>query len=266
MTNHNHKTPNLPPSDNAFIIDHTRPVLTHSRNMHAETGVTAHSHARGQLLWATTGILSVTSNDTIWVVPPTHAVWIPSHIPHQVTSETDTQLRNLYIDPSYPIRQKEKSILMLTMSPLLREVILKLTDRKACLTDRQIKHLGLVAIDELEVLESFHNHIHSGQDPRLQRLINYIVQQPNQGLSLADLSKIAGASVRTIERLFKTETGMTYRQWRSRFKLMNSLALLTQGKTSTFVAHELGYKNVSSFIATFKAQFGVTPQEYIKEI
>lgn len=266
MTKHTHKTPNIAPSDNAFIIDHTRPVLTHSRNMQAETGVTAHSHARGQLLWAATGILSVTSNETIWVVPPTHAVWIPSYIPHQVNSETDTQLRNIYIDPSYPIRQNEKSILMLTMSPLLREVILKLTDHKISLTVQQVKHLGLVAIDELGVLDSFHNNIHSGQDPRLRRLINYIVQHPNQALSLPDLSKIAGASVRTIERLFKAETGMTFRQWRSRFKLMNSLALLTQGKTSTFVAHECGYKNVSSFIATFKAQFGYTPQEYITQI
>lgn len=269
MTKHNHKTSNskasLQPSNNAFIIDHTRPVLTNSRNMQAETGVVPHSHARGQLLWAETGILSVTSNDTIWVVPPTHAVWIPSNITHQVNSETDTKIRNLYIDPAYPIRQNEKSIVMVTMSHLLREVIIKLTDNKTPLTDQQMKNLGLVAIDELEVLKPFNNNIHSGQDLRLQRLINYIVQNPNQSISLPDLSKIAGASVRTIERLFKKETGMTFRQWRSRFKLMNSLALLTQGKTSTFIAHELGYKSVSSFISTFKDQFGCTPQDYITQ-
>lgn len=120
-----------------------------------------------------------------------------------------------------------------------------------------------MAIDELEVLKPFNNTIHSGKDPRLQRLINYIAQHPNQHLSLPDLSKIAGASVRTIERLFKSETGMTFRQWRSRFKLINSLALITQGKSTTFIAHELGYKSVSSFIATFKAQFDCTPQEYV---
>ena len=130
------------------------------------------------------------------------------------------------------------------------------------------KNLGLVAIDELEVLEPFNNEIHAGQDPRLQRLISYIVQHPNQTHSLPTLSRLAGASVRTIERLFKAETGMTFRQWRSRFKLMNSLALFTQGentqgKSATAVAHELGYKSVSSFIATFKSQFGCTPQEYV---
>jgi len=267
MTTHIHKTtnltPHLPPSDNAFINDHTRPVLTNNRSMQAETGVVAHAHARGQLLWAETGVLSITSESTIWVLPSTHAVWIPSYIPHQVNCETQAQLRNLYIDPAYPIRQDEKSIVMLTMSHLLREVILKLTDTKKALTEQQIKNLGLVAIDELEVLKPFNNNIHSGKDLRLQRLINHIVQHPNEHFSLPDLSNIAGASVRTVERLFKSETGMTFRQWRSRFKLMNSLALIAQGKTSTFIAHELGYKSVSSFISTFKTQFGCTPQEYV---
>lgn len=262
MTRSIHKAPNLQPSDYAFQVDPEQPVLSHSRNMQAETGVIAHAHVRGQLLWSEKGILSITSEDTIWVVPPTHAVWIPSYVEHQVSSETDTHLRNLYIDPSYPIRQDEKSIVMVTMNNLLREVIIKLTSN-APLTVQQIKHLGLVAMDELADLPPFSNNIHSGQDPRLRRLINYIVSHPHENNTLPTLANIAGASVRTIERLFKTETGMTFRQWRSKFKLINSLALITQGKSSTLVAQELGYKSTSSFIATFKTQFGCTPQEYI---
>jgi len=256
-------TPTLLPSDVAFTIDHTKPVLSHGRMMQAETNITPHEHPRGQLLWAEKGVLRVTSYGSVWVVPPTHAMWIPSNISHQVSSETDTQLRNLYIDPSYSIRKQEKTIVMVTMSQLMREVIVKLTDQQYALNASRTKNLGLVAIDELETLEPFNNEILAGQDPRLQRLISYIVQHPNQNLSLPDLAHLAGASVRTIERLFKAETGMTFRQWRSRFKLMNSLVQFTQGKSSTFVAHELGYKSVSSFIATFKAQFGCTPQEYV---
>ena len=268
MPKNNPNTPMLSPSKAPFIIDHTKPVLSHSRNLKAETGITPHAHPRGQLLWAEKGILRLSSNNSVWIVPPTHAMWIPSEISHQVNSETDTQLRNLYIDPSYAIRKHEKAIVMVTMSSLMQEVILKLTDDKYTLNSKQIKNLGLVAIDELEVLEPFNNEIHAGQDPRLQRLISYIVQHPNQTHSLPTLSRLAGASVRTIERLFKAETGMTFRQWRSRFKLMNSLALFTQeestqGKSATSVAHELGYKSLSSFIATFKSQFGCTPQEYV---
>ncbi|MDA7746154.1 helix-turn-helix transcriptional regulator, partial [Psychromonas sp.] len=244
-------TTTLSPSDAAFILDPTRPVLSHGRSMQAETNITPHSHPRGQLLWAEKGVLRVTSEKSVWVVPSTHAIWIPSHQHHQVSSETKSTIRNLYIDPSYPIRRAEKSVIMLTMTPLMREIILKLSDHKNRLSEQSSKNLGLVAIDELEILEPFYNEIHAGHDPRLQRLISYLVQNPNQTRSLTDLSHSVGASVRTIERLFKAETGMTFRQWRSRFKLMNSLVQFTQGKNSTAVAHELGYKSVSSFIATF---------------
>ena len=253
----------LTPSDVAFTIDHTKPVLSHGRSMQAETSIVPHAHPRGQLLWAEKGVLRVSSKNSVWVVPDTHAMWIPGNIPHQVNNETDTHTRNLYVDPSYKIRKHESNIVMVTMSPLMQEVVLRLTDDRYSLTANQTKHLGLVAIDELEELEPFNNYIHSGRDPRLQRLISHIVQNPNQKLSLPTLSTFAGASVRTIERLFKAETGMTFRQWRSRFRLMNSLAQFTQGKSSTSVAHELGYKSVSSFISAFKKQFGCTPQEYI---
>ena len=263
MSKHNPNTTIYSPGDAGFIIDKTRPVLTHARDIQAESNITPHHHPRGQLLWAEKGVLRITSDNAVWVIPATHAMWIPSNISHQVSSETDTNLRNIYIDPSFKIRAHEKDIVMVTMSTLMKEVILKLTDKRRILTPQQVKHLGLVAIDELEVLKPFNNYIHSGQDPRLQRLISYIVKNPHQTLSLPELATLAGASVRTIERLFKAETGMTFRQWRSRFKLMNSLVQFTQGKTSTTVAHELGYKSVSSFIATFKVQFGCTPQEFI---
>lgn len=252
----------LSPSGVAFILDPEKPVLTHGRSMQAETNIMHHTHPRGQLLWAEKGILRVSGENAVWVVPSSHAMWIPSGSPHQVSSETDSIIRNLYIDPSYAVRTDEKSIVMVTMSTLLQEVILRLTDKSHPMKDTHTKRLGLVAIDELETLKPFDNFIQSGNDPRLQRLISYVVQHPNQNDPLPTLSKLAGASVRTIERLFKTETGMTFRQWRSRFKLMNSLIPLSQGESSTFVAHELGYQSVSSFISAFKNQFGCTPQEY----
>ena len=45
-----------------------------------------HGHARGQLLGATSGLLSVDAGTSQWVVPATHAVWIPPNIPHGVRS------------------------------------------------------------------------------------------------------------------------------------------------------------------------------------
>lgn len=252
----------LSPSEVAFILDPTQPVLTHSRSMVAESSVEPHAHPRGQLLWGAKGILRVTSEKAVWVVPSTHAVWIPGGHYHQVSNETATQTRNLYVDPSFCIRQNSEKVVMLKMSALMREVILKLTECADSLTKEREHNLGLVALDELESLEALELYIPSGHDPRLQRLLSLIVNRPEQSLSLEHLATQVGASVRTIERLFKAETGLTFRQWRSRFRLMNSLEKINQGYNTTTVAHELGYSSVSSFIASFKKLFGCTPQDY----
>lgn len=252
----------LSPSDVAFVLDPAQPVLTHSRSMIAESSIQPHVHPRGQLLWAVQGILTVTSEKGVWVVPSTHAVWIPGGHAHQVSNETATQTRNLYIDPSFCVRQSVDNIIMVKMSALMREVILKLTEGEESLSKERGYHLGLVALDELESLEALELYMPSGRDPRLRRLISMIVNQPDQSVSLEWLAAQVGASVRTIERLFKAETGLTFRQWRSRFRLMNSLEKLAQGDNTTLVAHHLGYRSVSSFIASFKTLFGCTPQEY----
>lgn len=253
----------LAPSDAAFTIDPHRPVLTHARNLDAEAGIEPHSHPRGQLLWAVKGVLRVRSENAVWVVPSTHAVWIPCNLPHQVNSETHAHTRNLYIDPSYCVREQDKQVVMVTMTPLMREIILRLCEAESMEAGRLLR-LGLTAIDELETLDSVDAHLPAGKDPRLNRLIQTLIRQPKVNHSLTELAEMGGASVRTIERLFKAETGLTYRQWRQRFRLLNSLERLTQGESTTRVAHSLGYLSVSSFSSAFKMQFGCTPQDYAK--
>ncbi|MBO1273269.1 helix-turn-helix transcriptional regulator [Shewanella sp. 4t3-1-2LB] len=251
------------PSDVAYILDASQPVLSHKRSMQAESGIVPHAHPRGQLLWAVEGILRITSENAVWVVPSTHAVWIPGNVYHQVSGETAAQTRNIYVDPSYTVRDGEKSITMLEMSPLMRELILKLTESNASMSKSRIQRLGWVVLDELDVMKSFLLYLPAGNDPRLKKLISNIVNNPSQSLALSTLAHDVGASVRTIERLFKAETGMNYRQWRSRFRLMHALDNVIHGSNTTMIAHELGYKSVSSFIVAFKRLFGCTPQDYL---
>ncbi|WP_338622429.1 helix-turn-helix transcriptional regulator [Agarivorans sp. OAG1] len=255
----------LLPSECAFTLDASKPVLTHARSMFAEAALVPHSHPRGQLLWAVEGVLRVTSAQAVWVVPSTHSVWIPGGVSHQVSCETAATTCNLFIDPSYPVRKHEQQGAMLSMSPLMREIVLRLTQEPQLMDQQSTQRLGLVAIDELEHLQAFEVRLPSGNDPRLVKLISYMVQHPNQAPSLVTLANQVGASVRTIERLFKAETGMTFRQWRSRFRLMNSLELLSKGESSTAVAHSLGYKSVSSFVKVFRQEFGRTPQSFINK-
>lgn len=252
-----------PPSEVAFVMDPNYPVLAHQRNMKTETGMQPHSHPRGQLLWAAQGVLKVTCPGSIWVVPSSHAVWIPSHVSHQVTSQTPTEMRNLYVDPSFAVRDHDPQVTMLQITPLMRELILRLNSDTLAIDLESRQRLGFVAIDEINQLKAFTVYLPMGDDPRLAKMISLLINDNNNEETLITLSQHVGASSRTIERLFKSQTGMTYRQWRSRYRLINALEHLRQGKSTTCIAYELGYSSVSSFIRSFKQLLNCTPQDYI---
>ena len=58
------------------------------------------------------------------------------------------------------------------------------------------------------------------------------------------------------------ETGFSFNEWRQRIRLLRALELLAAGKPVTAIALDLGYDNVSAFIALFRRMFGTTPGRY----
>ena len=71
--------------------------------------------------------------------------------------------------------------------------------------------------------------------------------------------------MRTAARLFRQETGMSFGQWRLQLRLLTALEQLGTGDTVSNVALNVGYSDVSSFIAVFKAALGETPAKYFKQ-
>ncbi|SAL38007.1 AraC family transcriptional regulator [Caballeronia udeis] len=47
---------------------------------------------------------------------------------------------------------------------------------------------------------------------------------------------------------------------------MRALEMLASGTAVTTIALDLGYENVSAFIAMFRRTFGVTPTQYFAEL
>src|SRR5207248_1042920 len=59
-------------------------------------------------------------------------------------------------------------------------------------------------------------------------------------------ARAAGASRRTLERLFATETGMSLGAWRRRHQIIEALRLLAEGQSVTAVANHVGYSTPSA--------------------
>lgn len=87
---------------------------------------------------------------------------------------------------------------------------------------------------------------------------------PGDVRSLEELAMSVHTSQRTLERIFKAETGMTMRQWRLRARMEASALLFESKATAAAVAQRVGYTSVDSFRRAFKEHFGVSPAEYVR--
>ncbi|WP_318389321.1 helix-turn-helix domain-containing protein [Enterobacter sp.] len=95
------------------------------------------------------------------------------------------------------------------------------------------------------------------KDARLLRIARALSERPYD-----DRRAWAGISPRTVTRRFIAETGFSFTEWRQRVRLLRALELLAAGQSVSAIALDLGYDNVSAFIALFRRVFGVTPGRY----
>jgi len=121
-------------------------------------------------------------------------------------------------------------------------------------------HLMRLLLHELELAPRQALFLPLPADARLRR-IPVDVLPP----ALNILASRLGAGQKTISRLFKRDTGLTYQQWRQQWRLLKAIEQLATGLSVTRVASGLGFASDSAFIAFFKDQIGVTPGQYIRQ-
>jgi AraC-like DNA-binding protein len=153
----------------------------------------------------------------------------------------------------------------LNISPLLRELILHAC--KFRILRRKVKaqaRLIAVLVDQLSTVQAIPLQLPSPLDPRALRLADALSRDPSNSAPLEQICRSAGASKRTLERLFQQETRLSLGRWRQQLRLLRSLQLLAGGGKITHVALEAGYSTPSAFIAMFRKILGITPGRYFE--
>ena len=222
-----------------------------------------HSDWHG-LIYASAGVLSVRSASGTWVVPAHRAVWVPGGTQRTIEVSAGLVMRSLYFKPRVA-RSLPRECCVVNIPPLLRELIHHTND--VGMLNRAIpEHARLIGvlIDQLRVMKTVPLQLPQPADPRAIRVGEYLRANPGTKLSLGRLASDAGASPRTIERLFRSQTNMTFAKWRERLRLLHALRLLAAGDAVTNIALDLGYASPSGFIAMFRRAFGTTPSRYYK--
>lgn len=221
----------------------------------------SHRHARGQLIGATEGLLSIDAGSSRWVVPAIHAAWIPPDVPHGLRSHGPFAGWSVYVAESACADLPGKAG-VLAVSGLLREAVARAASWTGEILGAPQTRLAGVILDEIRSSPPAPLGLPMPQDARLLRIAEALSDHPDDGRRLEEWAAWAGIAPRTLTRRFIGETGFTFTAWRQRVRLLRALELLASGQQVTAVALELGYDNVSAFIAMFRRVLGVTPGRY----
>src|SRR6266849_1508242 len=222
-----------------------------------------HSHPEDQLLFASSGVMTLRTKQGVWVVPPLRAVWIPADTPHSVAMSGPVSMRTLYFLPRLCKKFSEKCFVM-NVSALLRELILHACKfkrlSKRALAERRIIE---IIVDQLKAVDSIPLQLPHPKDSRAMRVVKTLLADPGDQRDLERLCRDCGASKRTIQRVFLEETKMNFGKWRQQLRLLHGLQLMASGEKVTAAALEAGYNSPSAFISMFRRQLGTTPMRYL---
>ena len=217
-------------------------------------------HARGHLVYAASGVLSVHTERGTSIVPTNRVAWTPAGFAHFHRAHSRTDMRIVFLPASLaglvPLRPA-----VFLVSELAREILLALTGSR---DHRGAAHTRLrrVLVDELQEAREQPLQLPRPRDDRLRAVARLLDERPEDTSSLAVLGQEIGASARTLSRLLHDELGMTFYQWRTQLRVYHALVLLADGHDTTRVAHACGWSNPSSFIAAFTDLVGTTPGRY----
>lgn len=245
--------------------DRLRPVLGYAHDWPFGTrfSIPPHSHLRAQLVFATEGVLRVSTANSTWVIPPQQAVWVPPSVEHALTATGAFILRTLYLHPRIKV-SLPNDCCVITVTPLLRELILHAvevsSDYAPDSLDAQVMSLipALLSTINPEPLQ-----LPLPVDRRLRIVTDALLDDPADKQPLAFWANRVGASERTLLRHFNNETGMSYNEWRKRLRLLHAITQLSKGHSVTSTAYALGYDSPSAFVAMFRRELGCSPRRYL---
>ncbi len=224
--------------------------------------VPPHSHQQDQLALISQSAAIIETDDLYVVHPLLKALWLPAGVEHSVYSPRPYSLHSLYF-PAGSVRA-ESAPHVLGIDALARELVLFLCAAPRP-SQRDERHAHALAL--LEQLlpaakpESF--SLPRPKSERARKLADRFASQPGDRRALEIVvADVGGASLRTFERLFIEETGLSLAAWRRQSRMLAAVSLFTEGKSVGEVARVVGYDSAAAFSTAFKQCFGVPPSDY----
>ena len=166
--------------------------------------------------------------------------------------------------------RKAEHGLAFPMSSIMR--VYSVLDTLASEQDRFVQFLKFLYVlyelsvsDEPRVLasSSFAHSSRSTESRRVQKVKEYINENYNKPLTLAEMAALVGMSPVAFSRFFRVRTGRTLSDYIIDIRLGFAARMLVDStKNVSEICYECGFNNLSNFNRTFKTKKGFTPRDF----
>jgi AraC-like DNA-binding protein len=248
--------------DHVALQSVPRPVAAMAKKYPAHYEGYMHTHARAQLLYAVSGSMRLTLPRGCWIVPPKRAVWIPAECVHQTGSFGELEMRTLYID-SNAIPDAPDEPRMLIVSSLLHELVLRAVELPIEYDEvGQPGRIIEVLLHEIDWTPVTPFSLPNIDDQRLRYMHDTLQKNPADQRTLGEWARHFQISPRTMARLIKAQTDLTFQSWRDHVRVFTALPWIAEGKPFAEISDALGFDTAWSFTAMFRRVVGTTPREH----
>ncbi len=241
----------------------TRPIVARRTTYPKGHHIQPHWHARAQFVFAVQGTMQVRTHRRAWIVPPSRALWVPSHTVHEIQMYAEVEMRSLYIDKPTAAGMPANCV-VLDVTPLLRELVVRAVALPLRWNEAgddgvlmrlliaEIRRLPSCALD-LPLPES------NDLSLLCERILGDLSSRRPCGVDANEMN----TSTRTLYRRFLRETGITFARWQQQARLLEAIRRLAEGIPVTTVAMDLGYDSPSAFSTMFRRSLGIAPRRFI---
>ena len=222
-----------------------------------------HWHSRAQFLFAVEGTMRVRTPRHAWIVPPSRALWVPSHTVHEIQMYGVVEMHSLYVNEAAGTGMPS-SCAVLSVTPLLRELVV----RAVALPVRYDEDgddgiLMRLLMAEIRRLPHCALDLPLPESPDLTKLCERILTDLSTRRPCDFDASHMNTSTRTLYRRFLRETGITFARWKQQARLLESIRRLAGGTPVTAVAIDLGYESPSAFSTMFRRSLGMAPRAFM---
>ncbi|OLL28154.1 hypothetical protein BTH42_29630 [Burkholderia sp. SRS-W-2-2016] len=226
-----------------------------------------HAHEEAQLIYVTRGVARALTQRGIWTLAPFQAIWLPPGVLHELHAIGDVTVRTAYVDVNAAPAFKSWTQCRVLQAGQLLDALLVALAVSSGDSDPQRSQLALpLFLFELQrALPALSGTLPLPVERRLRSVCEQLLSAPQNNDTIDVWGARVGASTRTLARLFRDETGLSFGQWRQQLRLVEAVARLAQGMPVATVASELGYQSASAFTAMFRKTLGTSPQRYLRQ-